>query len=158
MTFVLATLFFVKKEALIRDRFNYIATLGGEDPKAYSGIQKVLFSAAQFQKEMDVYIEKIRWHKQEGGFLKEPLLVSECLQEISKEVKPKEITYELLSYPTIEKPKEKYSIKLEVFYEANSLEEAKKMFENSSLLKSGEVEYMKEKNGYKMVFVVKQER
>ena len=158
VTFVLMTLFFVKKEALIRERFNYITTLGYDKPKSYSGIQKAFFSANQFQKEMDLFLEKIRGQKQEGGFLKEPLLVSECLKEITKEIRPKEIQYELLSYPTLEKSKEGYIAKLVIFFDSPTMDEAKKLLEKSPLLKKGEIEYLKEKNGNQMVFVFKQER
>ncbi len=155
VTFVLMTLFFVKKESLIRERFNYITTLGGDSPKSYTKIQKGLFSAGQFQKEMDVFLDKIRGLSPEGSFLKEPLTVSECLQEIAKDVNPKEVAYELLSYPTTDKPKDPYVIKLEVCFEAKTLNDAKKMFEKSTLLKTGEIEFVKEKNDYKMVIIIK---
>jgi hypothetical protein len=151
------TTVFIKKESLIRDRFNYIVTLGGENPVEYKGIQKGLFFAGDFQREVDFFLEKIKWHKQEGVFLSEPFLVSSCLQEIKKEIKPKEIHYELVAYPTVDKPKEKFIVKLDVLFEAHSLEEAKKIGEKIFPKNRISLEPMKEKNVYQMVFVFKQE-
>jgi hypothetical protein len=102
-------------------------------------------------------LEKIKWHKQEGVFLSEPFLVSSCLQEIKKEIKPKEIHYELVAYPTVDKPKEKFIVKLDVLFEAHSLEEAKKIGEKIFPKNRISLEPMKEKNVYQMVFVFKQE-
>lgn len=167
VTFVLTTIFFIKKETLIRERFNYIVTLGGEDPSSYVGLQKMLFSPKQFQKEADTFLEKTRWHKQEGIFLKEPMLVTECLQELSslftKETVLEDIQYELLTYPTVEKPKEGYQVKLAFSIKSTSMEEAKRVFEefvkkNKAPLAQKSLEWVKEKNVYQMVFVFKQQR
>ncbi len=152
------TTVFVKNESLIRDRFNYIVNLGGENPSQYKNIQKGIFFAGEFENEVNRFLETIKWHKQEGAFLNEPFLVSACLQEIKKEIHPKEVIYELISYPTIENPKERYEAKLEVLFEAPSLEEAKKLSEKVFPKNRVSLESTKEKNVYQMVFVFKQER
>ncbi len=158
VTFAITTLVFIKKESVIRERFNYITTLGGEEPKSYPLVQKLFFSKAAFQKEMDHFLEKVKWHKQEGGFLKEPFLVSEFLQSIKNEVNPREISYELISYPSIDKPKELYTIKLSILFDAQSVDRAQEIFENLKL-KVEPIEkslnLVKEKNGYQMVFIIR---
>jgi hypothetical protein len=162
ITSVFLTVFFIKKEANIRERFNFIAKIGGEDPLVYKEVQKTLFSQAGLQKDIDAFLKKTEWHKQEGGVLKEPLSLHECLLEISKEIFVKEFKYELLSYPTIDKPKDGYVIRLEVLIDQKSFPEAKKVFENmvkkyKTVLLEKSLELVKEKNDCQMVFVIKQD-
>ncbi|MBM3193482.1 MAG: hypothetical protein FJZ59_04530 [Chlamydiae bacterium] len=162
ITAVFLTLLFAKKESVLREKFSYIAKMGGEDPLVYKKIQKGLFSQSDFQDEINAFLKKTKWHKQEGAFLKEPLGVHACLAEIPKEVLVKEFVYELISYPQIEKPKEATLLKIEVLAALESEPALKKVYDTivkkqKSVLIEKSFEVMKEKNGCQMVFVIKQD-
>jgi len=116
------TALFIKKEGVVKERANYVKVL---------------------EKELDVTKNR--------AFLKEPLLVSECLQELSH-LAVLEMNYELL---------EGNQVRLELLVKATSNEEAKKGFEQvikkiKAPVKEKGLLWIKEKNGYQMVFVFKE--
>lgn len=162
ITSVFITLLYVKKEVEIREKFNYIAKVGGEDPLTYKKIQKTLFSQTDLQEEIKAFLKKTEGHKQEGAFLKEPLAVSSCLAEIPKEIVVKEFSYELISYARIDNFKELPVIKLMVLASHESGLELKKVFDeiskkHKSILLEKSFEVLKENNDCQMVFVIKEE-
>ncbi len=159
---LLMTLIYLKKEQGIRERFNYIVSLGGEEPKLYSAIQKNFFSEDQFNSGVNLFLEKTKKLNHNGGFLREPYCLTSYMSELSKSMEIKDIGYELLEYPNISSPKNAYMIKLQILYTCKSDSLAKKAFEEfSTKFKEGiqekSLEYIKEKNGYQMVLVLKQE-
>lgn len=139
MAFLTVCAVYLKKQALVKDRFKRVVALGDGDMSLYRNMQKFIISPSDCKKDVNALLQKFKEQKGEGLLLTSPPLITECLQWVVPSITPgiaiSRILYEILQYPNLDEPKKPYEIEFKITFAAKDKEEAERFYQ--SVLENG---------------------